>query len=149
MSRPNLIPDSLINAILKKSRNGDNAQTIANWLEAEHGIKCEDRIVQRRLKEFRRIEQEARKDVIREAATNDAINCVEIINNHITLMSRITDEMLNSDDNDKRVIGRQIADTLLKYIDKKMNLSGMDQSDTYETNEIMEGLLAKIGRINE
>lgn len=146
MARNNCIPDNLLPEIMKMMSEGYNATGVQEWLKAKHDIICTAWTVSRRVGELKKVEQEARKNAIAEAAARDALNCVNIIDDRIVQMNTIATDLLKAKDNSDKMVGKQIADTLLKYIDKKMSLTGMDKTTTQETDEIVSGLLAKLGQ---
>jgi hypothetical protein len=146
MARPPIIPENLLPIIMEKVNNGANAETISAWLRLEHDLDASVRVVNDRIQALRRVEHEAKKAAIADAAAKSALDCVSMLDNRILQLNDIASVLLNDNDIDTKLAGKQMAETLLKYIDKKMNLTGMDKVDNIETDDIVEGLLSKLGK---
>ena len=147
MARPPVIPENLLPIIMERVNSGSNAEKIVDWLRCEHDLDTNVRMVNLRIQELRKLEQEAKKAAIAEAAAKSALDCVSMLDNRILQLNDIASILLEDDDITTKLAGKQMAETLLKYIDKKMNLSGMDKPmDNIETDLIVEGLLSKLGK---
>jgi len=146
MARTNTIPDTLVPAIMKMLHDGANAQKVVDWLKAEHDINATVRMVNFRTQELRKLEQESKKLAIAEAAAQSALDCIGIIDSGIMLLNQEAIKLLKATDTESKLAGRQIAETALKYIDKKMNLTGMDKDEITESDEeLLNSLLKKLG----
>lgn len=140
------IPDKLIVEMLQRSNDGYTHQEITDWLVNVKGVKTSITAVHRRIKEFKDVEQDAKKQAIAEAAAKSAVECVSIIDKHILLLDRETCKLFKSGIKKDKVLGNQLSNTLLKYIDKKMNLTGMDKEKPNDSDEeLVNSLLKKIG----
>lgn len=147
MARLHNIPDNLVPPLLQKSNEGLNANQLSEWLRETHGVIAERSTISNRLRAWKKLEHQAKKEAIQEAAANSAIDCVKFIDTNIAILNKEAMCLLASDKNSDKALGDKLANTLLKYIDKKMNLSGMDNKDemSIADQELLEGLLRKIG----
>jgi predicted transcriptional regulator len=146
MARTNTIPETLVPTIMKMLHDGSNATKISEWLKLEHDIDATPRTVAKRTQELRRLEQESKKLAIQEAAARSALDCVGIIDQGIMLLNQEAIKLLKSNDTESKLAGRQIAETALKYIDKKMNLTGMYKDEITDSDEeLLNSLLKKLG----
>lgn len=146
MARTNTIPETLLPTIMKMMHDGSNATKISEWLKVEHDIIATPRSVARRTQEIRKLEQESKKLAIAEAAAQSALDCIGIIDQGIMLLNQEALKLLKATDTESKLAGRQIAETALKYIDKKMNLSGMDKEEITDSDEeLLNSLLKKLG----
>ena len=146
MSKPSKIPYDLIPVMTAMVHEGKSSDQIQAWLVEEHGVNVASRTVAYHTSKVRRIELAARKQAIQDAAAKTALDCVEMIDKNIVILNREAQKLLVSPKLTDKNAGRQLAETALKYMDKKLNLTGMD-SDTeteHETAIMLEGLMKKL-----
>lgn len=147
MARPNSIPDSLLPAIIKMFDNGANAQKVSEWLKQEHDITASVWTVNHRVQELKKLEQEAKKTAIAEAASKSALDCVSMLDTQILEFHKQAIDLVKSEDLDTKALGKSFAETLLKYINTKMNLTGMDKQEMSKSEEdLIEDLLNRFGK---
>lgn len=126
--------------------DGYTAQKISDWLMSEHQIHSTARNVSKTTQKYRKLEQESKKLAIQEAAAASALNCVKIIDDNILLLNQEAIKLLNDKSTASKLAGKQLAEVALKFIDKKMNLSGMDKEEITESDHnLLNSLLRKIG----
>jgi predicted phage tail protein len=150
MSRPSVIPESLVIPLLKEWESGKNAEECVVWLKANHNIDSNVRAVNRRIKNIKDIEIQARRDAISKGAAERALDYISIMNDDIMKLDKITKKLLDTDDENKLMLAKQLLEIKLKNIDKQMNLTGMDKPDkaTEEEDALLESLLSKLPKAN-
>jgi hypothetical protein len=147
MARLHSVPDILVPEMMIQLRQGSNMQEVSDWLRDNHNIIASVRVCTYRLRELRKLDNEYKISAIQAAAQKSALDCVGIIDDQISVLNVEALKLLQKKDTQSKLAGKQIADTLIKFIDKKMNLSGMDKDDgmSIETEDLLNGLLKKLG----
>lgn len=133
---------------MNKYNEGKDTATIQSYLKAEHNFTCSVWTINRRIRDIKQLEQEARKDAIQEAAAKDALDCVSMLDSRIMQLNTLASDLLDNTDMSTKLAGKQMAETLLKYIDKKLNLTGMDKTDQVSNEEIVDEIMTKLGNLS-
>lgn len=149
MSRPSQIPNTLIIPIIDRLESGEasNSEEISVWLREQHNIEATGRAVTSKIQQYREIARNARKEAIQQAAFRSSFDCLDIIDNSIVLLTREAVKLLESADTKDKLAGKQLSEAALKYIEKKMSLSGVDgpnKESEESTVELMQDLLKKL-----
>jgi hypothetical protein len=143
MSRPFLIPEMYHNDVLRLSAEGKEAKAIELWLAQEPRfihvtVACVLNLLSSKRKERQEIAKMIYADEVAKSANMD----IKILSN---MIDRCYLEANKAFDEDKPMIGARLADTLIKYVDRRMMLSGIDKPE--ENDEIiLESLMAKLGK---
>jgi hypothetical protein len=148
MAKRRLIPEKLLPELVKMNViDGILAPDLVIWLKNTHDITVNDDTVSATIRNYRKISNEVKRVAIAEAAARSAIDCVGIMEANITLLNAEAIKLLTDSKLSNKLAGKQLADTLLKYIDKKMALTHIGEHNvlTNKEEQLVEGLLAKLG----
>ncbi len=143
MSRLQGIPPKLHEIVLEKTAEGWGAGKISNLLLKEHetkvSIKCVTNLIKRITEERKETAKAAYAKSVSESANQD----VSILGDKINKLDIILDEVLIEKDALKI---DKIGNILLKFIDRRMKMSGIDKEDNGDDNLILQSLLDKLGK---
>ena len=141
MARLSKIPSKLHPEILKKVGEGLSAQKISDWLNKEHKIKVSNHSVSRLLLDWKEERKQIAQRAYADAVANHAFQDLEIISD---LILKLKDRVDNCFTDNDLLVGNKLADTLLKYLSKRMDLSGMNTKDAPDDEKLKDELLKKI-----
>jgi len=141
MARLIKIPPKLNPEILKKVGEGLSAQKIAEWLKKEHDIKTSSSSVSRLLLEWKEERKQIAQRAYADAVANHAFQDLDIISD---LILKLKDRVDVCFKDNELLVGNKLADTLLKYLSKRMDLSGMNVKEAPDDERLKEELLKKI-----
>lgn len=142
MARLSKIPPELNDEVIKKSGEGYSASKIQTWLDEEHSITITDRGIQQFLKKIANERKDIAKQAYSKAVADSANQDVAIIGEMIDLFRN---EVLKTVNNDS-LKAAKIAETLIKFQDRRMKLSGIDKEDEVNDDSVLDSLLAKVGK---
>lgn len=147
MTRPATIPESLLLPMLELLENGNNADDIQIWLKEKHNLVVPVRMINRRMKKTRDLQMQAKRDAIAKRASEQAFDYIGIMDERILKLDKIIGKLLTSDSESKLKLAKELSETQLKFIDKQMNLTGMDKHDDSDIidDTVIDALFEKIG----
>ena len=137
------LPEKYYDEIQAKAVEGFSVSEIVSWLLAEYNVKTSCRSLSRILSklkaERKEIAQRAYADSVAKYANQD----LRILGEMITKLYNKVNKCFK--DKDKLLPAQKLSETLLKYLSKRMDLSGINQKDELANDErIKEELLKKI-----
>jgi hypothetical protein len=150
MARPSLIPPNLVLPLLQKWEAGMNGEQLAAWLKETYQIETSVVTINRRIKELKEIQLQAKREQVRENASEKALDYISMMDHKILKLDKKSNILLESDDPDQIALGKALAETQLKFIDKQMNLTGMDkeEKDIDDQDAVVDNLIKKLGKSN-
>lgn len=143
MSRLAKIPPNLMDALMTKQGEGLSVAKIQSWLLSDHNIKISDQQIRATMKKVAEERKEQAKAAYAKAVAESANQDIFILADKIDKFNKRVDVALKKEDD---LTAIKIADTMLKFIDRRMKLSGVDQEDTFDSDNILENLLEKLGK---
>ena len=141
MARLHKIPSKLHPEILKKVGEGLSAQKIADWLKKEHKVEVSSHSVSRLLLEWKEERKQIAQRAYADAVANHAFQDLEIISELIEKLKNNVDVCFTKKDLNG---AQRLSETLLKYLSKRMDLSGINNKDVPDDERLKEELLKKI-----
>lgn len=150
MARPSSIPEYLVLPLLEQWELGKNAEQCSVWLHETHGIEASIVTINRRIKEMKDIQLQAKRDAVRANASDKALDYISMMDQDILKLNKITNRLLDSSNDEQLVLAKQLLETKLKLIDKQMNLTGMDKPEKEQEDQsfMVDGLINKLGKTN-
>lgn len=142
MSRTPTIPVNFHDVILKKAAEGLSCSKIRDYLEKEHKLEASLSSVTRILRVLKQERQAVAQQVYAEEVAKSANQDVKILGDMIV---RCHMESIKAFDEGDPALGSRVADTLIKFVDRRMTLSGMDKPE--ENEEVLwEALIERLGK---
>lgn len=150
MGRPSNIPEKFVIPMLEQWEGGMNAAQIVDWLKVNHNVETTVSSVNKRIKNIRDIQLQAKKDAIAEKASEQALDYISIMEQDILKLDKHTSRLLKSEKAIDLTLAKTLIDTKAKLIDKQMQLTGMDkpERELEDQDVIVDGLLSKLGKSN-
>jgi hypothetical protein len=142
------ITDTILPHVMRKWREGLTSDQIVEFLEAQYSVVVTPRAVRKRIQSMKNEELEARKDAIRRKASDEGLSYVDMMHQRICSLNGLADILLKSEVKSDVALGKQLAEIQLKYIDKKFELTGInnvDKTEELEDTIIIESIFAKLG----
>lgn len=138
------IPPKLHELVMLKIADGLTCQQISDCLLSEHKITVSSRnvsyLVQKLTNERRDIAKAAYANAVAVSSNQD----VFILNDKITKFNNEVDIAL---ENRELSLATKMAETLIKFVDRRMALSGIDQNNSVEDcSDILNKLFEKLGK---
>ena len=141
MARLGKIPDNLHDEIQKLAGEGYSADKVKVWLKKEHNIDASHSTVSRLLRDMKEERQEIAQRAYADAVANSANQDILILGEMIVKLNQKVTKAFNAE---QLVIGTKMAETLLKYLSRRMDLSGLNIKDKPDDQLLKEELLKKI-----
>jgi len=147
MAKLSAIPENLIIPLMEKYEDGLNDTELSEWLLTEHGIEASRLAVQGRLKPFRDIAQQAKRDAITSRAGDRALDYVSMIDKDIAKLDKITDLLLQSKDD--MPLAKSLMETKAKLLFKQIEFTGINKEEKDQSNQedMLQRILAKFPKL--
>lgn len=147
MARLSKIPDRLIEDMMAKRANGESDGKIQAWLKATQEVDCSVSSVTRALNKVSKERAEVARAVYKNAVANSADQDIKIIDEMIKNLSVECGNAIK--EGDRQGI-KHMSDALHKWIQTRMDLSGINKPDTVQVDDhTMQLLLDRIGDVHE
>lgn len=143
MARKSKIPLKLHSEIKKMNSDGLTSTKIKVWLKETHNISAGLTAIQTLLRQATQEYKAAYQTAFAKAVADSAAQDIEIIHDKIVKLNLKMDAAIQSDDlSAVRVYG----DLLSKFQDRRMKLSGLDKDGGSLDDQMLDDLMAKLGR---
>lgn len=150
MARLSAIPENLIIPLMEQYDNGLSDTELVEWLKKEHNLEVSRMVVQNRLKPFRDLAQQAKRDAIASRAGDRAMDYLSIMDKDIGKLDKLTDRMFaDSAIKPDLNLARQLIETKLKIIAKQLDVTGInkEEKDQSDQEDMLSRILAKIPKL--
>jgi hypothetical protein len=135
------IPESLNDEIIKKAGEGLSANKICVWLKDEHKLIVSIPTLSRLLKETKEERKEIAQRAYADAVADSANQDIKILGSMIDKFYKKVEKLFKDD---QLVLATKMSETLLKYLSRRMDLSGINAKDKPNDELLTEELLKKI-----
>ncbi len=143
MARLSKIPTTLLDEMMGMRAQGLSDAKIHAWLTATHHIQCGVSSVKRSLNKVSRERAEIAKSVYRDAVANSADQDIRIIDEMIQNLNKEFRKAMAEGD---RQGMKHMSDALHKFLQTRMDLSGINQPESVQAqDQTMQLLLDRIG----
>ena len=137
------IPKKYYEEIQTKAVEGFSVPKIVQWLMDTYQVKTSTRSLSRILSELKAERKEVALRAYADSVAKYANQDLRILGEMITKLYNKVNKCFK--DKDKLIPAQKLSETLLKYLSKRMDLSGLNQKDELANDErIKEELLHKI-----
>lgn len=139
------IPEKYWDEIITMHAEGTDGETITVHLQKDYNVNCSRDNVYRVIRNARKEKQEATQKIYAEAAEKHAFKDLDIINRAIDHLNKSYQLSLGKD---KVLEAVKSLDIMLKFISKRMELSGLGRITQEEEGYIEDARAALIKRFN-
>jgi hypothetical protein len=141
MARLSIIPPKLNQSVMDKSAEGWSASKISEWLATEHQVISEPANIGNLIRKLSQERKEVAKAAYAKAVSESANTDVAILGEMIDGFRNAVLEYMEKDP----AKAAKIAETLIKFQDRRMKVSGVDIGHS-DDDKILEQLLEKLGK---
>ena len=147
MARLSKIPPTLLDDMMAKRANGESDAKIHAWLKAVHGIQCGVSSVNKALNKVSKERAEIARSVYKNAVANSADQDIRIIDEMIQNLNK---EFVKAMKEGDRQGMKHMSDALHKFLQTRMDLSGINQPESAQAeDQTLQLLLDRIGEFDD
>jgi len=133
LARLRKLNDALRDEVANKSAEGISSTAIAAWLLDVHDIKISRTQVSNYLREVKAERKEIAQRLYAASAAENANEDLHIIGE---IINKFHGKVVKSLKADELLVANKLADTLLKYISKRIDLSGLNMDDDAKVKQV-------------
>jgi hypothetical protein len=137
------IPSNVYDYIMEQSASGKIAVEIKKLLKTNYDVDTSVQSINKLINKLAAERKDIAKAIYAEAVSKSANKDILIIDDMINKFYIETNKALNEK---HPIIATRTADTLLKFQDRRLRLSGIDKEDAKDDDSLLDSLLDKLGK---